>query len=76
MKTIASVILVLSLITLATPIAKASSPSASGNYRFVLDDEFSTSQPVGSRKQNHSDSHTKQIPLPPAPPKQRMRQAR
>ena len=43
MKTIASVILVLSLITLATPIAKASSPSASGNYRFVLDDDLSKS---------------------------------
>ena len=43
MKTIASVILVLFLISVAAPIAKASGPSASGTYKFVLDDDFSKS---------------------------------
>jgi hypothetical protein len=44
MKTIASVILVLFVISLAAPGSSASSgPSASGIYRFVLDDDFSKS---------------------------------
>jgi hypothetical protein len=44
MKTIASLILVLFVISLAAPATNASSgPSASGIYRFVLDDDFSKS---------------------------------
>lgn len=44
MKTIASVILVLFLVSLIAPGAKASSgPSASGLYKFVLDDDDSKS---------------------------------
>jgi hypothetical protein len=44
MKTIASVILVLFLISLAAPCATASSgPSAGGSYKFVLDDNLSKS---------------------------------
>ncbi|HWN08933.1 MAG TPA: hypothetical protein VNO50_06575 [Pyrinomonadaceae bacterium] len=43
MKTIASVILVLFLVGFTAPIANASSPSASGTYRFVLDDDFKKS---------------------------------
>jgi hypothetical protein len=44
MKTIASVILVLFVISLAAPGASASSgPTANGIYRFVLDDDFSKS---------------------------------
>ena len=44
MKTIASIIFVLSLVGLTAPCANASSgPSASGTYRFVLDDDLSKS---------------------------------
>lgn len=44
MKTIASVILVLFLVGMTAPCANASSgPSASGVYRFVLDDDLSKS---------------------------------
>ncbi len=43
MKIFTSVILVLFLVSLTAPIANASSPSASGTYSFVLDDDFKKS---------------------------------